>query len=210
MNLATLAAPWFETALNAYLRLDPDTARRLESIAGRLVALEIIGPDMVLLVRVLKDRVQVSGHRAFEPDAIIRGSPIALARLGLSSDAPGVVSGQGVEIRGDAEVGRVFREVLAGVEIDWEEMLAKRIGDIPAHQIGNTVRAVTAGVSEAAGKLRMDLTEYLQEEARITPARVEVEQLMEEVDTLRTDVDRLEARVDRLVSATAKNSQSRT
>lgn len=209
MTLATLAAPWFETALNAFLRLDPDTAQRLDSIAGRLVALEIVGPDMVLLVRVLKGQVQISGHRAFEPDTVIRGSPIALARLGRSADAPGVISGQGVEIRGDAEVGRVFREVLAGVEIDWEEMLAKRIGDIPAHQIGNTVRAVTAGVGDAAGKLRMDLTEYLQEEARITPTRIEVEQFMDEVDALRTDIDRLETRVERLVPATTKESQSK-
>jgi ubiquinone biosynthesis accessory factor UbiJ len=208
MNLASLIAPWLEAALNAYLRLDPEAARQLERIAGRLIALEITGPELGLLVRVLKDRVQVSGHRAFEPDAIIRGSPLALARLGLASDAPGAASAQGVEIRGDVEVGRVFREVLAGVEIDWEEMLARRIGDIPAHQIGNAARTVKDGVQDLAGRLRLDLTEYLQEEARITPTRVEVEELMDAVDLLRTDLDRLEARFERLAAASRDSNRN--
>jgi ubiquinone biosynthesis protein UbiJ len=206
MKLATLIAPALETALNTYLRLDVEMAGQLNAISGRLILLEVVGLEITLLVRVLNAKVQVSEQLAFEPDAIIRGSPLALVRLGLAADVPSAVMRQDVEIRGDAEVGRVFRDVLAGVEIDWEEVLARRVGDIPAHQIGNAVRTLVAALSGAADRLRMDLSEYLQEEARVIPTRIEVEQFMDDVDSLCADLDRLEARLMRLPAATPSGS----
>jgi ubiquinone biosynthesis accessory factor UbiJ len=202
MKLATLIAPALEAALNRYLRLDVEIAGRLNAISGRLILLEIVGLGVTLLVRVLNTKVQVSEQLVFEPDVIIRGSPLALVRLGLAADVPGAVMRQDVEIRGDAEVGRVFRDVLAGIEIDWEELLARRVGDIPAHQIGNAARMLIAALSGIADRLRMDLSEYLQEEARVIPTRIEVEQFMDDVDSLRADLDRLEARLVRLPAAT--------
>ncbi len=202
MKLATLIAPAVEATLNTYLRLDIEMASRLNTISGRLILLEIVGLDITLLVRVLNAKVQVSEQLIFEPDAIIRGSPLALVRLGLATDVPSAVMRQNVEIRGDAEVGRVFRDVLASVEIDWEEVLARWVGDVPAHQIGKAARTLIAAVSGAADRLRMDLSEYLQEEARVIPTRIEVEQFMDDVDSLRADLDRLEARLLRLPRAT--------
>ncbi len=198
MNLENLIAPIVETALNTYLSLDPDVARRLRTISGRLIALEIKGVNAVLLVRPLEDKIRVSLHTGVEPDVVISGSPLALARLGFSKKATDGSLGEDIQIRGDAELGRIFREVLAGVEIDWEEMLAMRVGDIPAHQAGNWVRSLTAGFINILDKLRMDVSEYLQEESRIVPTRLEIEQFMDEVDGLRAEVDRLEARIERL------------
>jgi ubiquinone biosynthesis protein UbiJ len=200
MKLENLIAPWLERAFNIYLGLDPEMARQLRPIYGRLIALEFTGPDIMVLVRPVADKVEVSANIGFEPDVIIRGSPLSLARLSRSKNATGGLLSEDVEIRGDAEVGRVFREVLARVEIDWEELLAARIGDIPAHQVGNAIRGLTTGLTGAIAKLRMDLPEYLQEEAQIVPAHVEVEQFLDEVDHLRGDIDRLEARVERLVA----------
>ncbi|MBA3731330.1 MAG: hypothetical protein H0W93_02955 [Gammaproteobacteria bacterium] len=140
----------------------------------------------------------MSAHPAFEPDTVIRGSPLALTRAGASNAASVGLPGEGVEIRGDAETARIFQSVLASVEIDWEEWLAERIGDIPAHQAGNAARGLMTGVTGALDKLRMNVSEYLQEEARVVPTRIEIEQFLDEIDLLRGEVDRLEARVERL------------
>lgn len=200
MNLANLGAPLLEKALNAYLSLDRETAARLSAISGKLIAIELTGPDVTLLVRPLDGKVQVSGHPAFEPDTIIRGSPLALARLGASRRASAASINEDIEIHGDVEVGHVFQDVLAGVEIDWEEWLAGRIGDIPAHHAGSATREFSAAFAGVIDKLRMDISEYLQEEARIVPARAEIEQFMDEIDLLRGDIDRLEARVERVAT----------
>jgi ubiquinone biosynthesis protein UbiJ len=207
MNLATAIAPVLEITLNAFLALDPEAAERLAPISSKLIALEIIAPEITLVVRPLKNRVQVRGTVGFEPDAVIRGSPLSLARLGLSSDTAALPHAEGIEIRGDAEAARAFGEVLAGIEIDWEELLARRVGDIPAHQAGNALRGLAAGLINNLDKLRMDFSEYLQEEARVTPTRIEVAEFMDEVDQLRSELDRLEARIER-VAGTASEADS--
>jgi ubiquinone biosynthesis protein UbiJ len=45
------------------------------------------------------------------------------------------------------------------------------------------------------------VAEYLQEEGRDVPTRVEVDEFLEDVDRLRDDTERLEARLSRLESA---------
>jgi ubiquinone biosynthesis protein UbiJ len=198
VNFERLIAFLLENALNAYLSLDPDTAKHLRTISGKVIVLELTGLNVRLLARPLGDKVHIGAHFGGEPDVVICGSVLSLARLGLASDTAERPIKQGVEIRGDAEVGRIFREVLSGIEIDWEEFLAARMGDIPAHQVGNLISGSTAWLSETVDKLSMDLSEYLQEEVRIVPTRVEVEQFMDEIDLLRADIDRLEARLERL------------
>lgn len=198
MNLGSLIAPVLETTLNRYLSLDSEAAERLRTISGKLIALEIKAPNATLLVQPLENTVRIGEYIGGAPDVVISGSPLALARLGLSRNMGTGTLGKYIQMRGDVEVGRVFQEALAGVEIDWEELLAARIGDIPAHQAANAVRGLTAGLTNAVDKLRMDLSEYLQEEAQIVPTRIEVEQFMDEVDCLRADIERLEARIERL------------
>jgi ubiquinone biosynthesis protein UbiJ len=53
----------------------------------------------------------------------------------------------------------------------------------------------------------MDLSEYLQEESRIVPAKPEIEAFMDGVDILRSDVDRLHARVERLAAKLGEAQQ---
>ncbi|NCC30261.1 MAG: sterol-binding protein, partial [Gammaproteobacteria bacterium] len=55
-----------------------------------------------------------------------------------------------------------------------------------------------------------DLQEYLQEEARLTPTRYEVEAYLTQVDILRDDVERAEARIERLVRLAQTHAGSGT
>jgi len=82
--------------------------------------------------------------------------------------------------------------------IDWEEVLAQNIGDIPAHQAGRLLRGSLDWIMSTRGKLREDIGEYLQEEVRLLPSRNEIEAFMDDVSKTRSDVDRLEARIQRL------------
>ncbi|MCB1155828.1 sterol-binding protein, partial [bacterium] len=88
--------------------------------------------------------------------------------------------------------------ILDDMDIDWEEMLSRYTGDIVAHQLGNLVRGANRWLSRSAGVIEQDLGEYLQEEARSLPPRLEVQDWMNEVDAARSDLDRLEARIKRI------------
>lgn len=198
MSGAPLLAPMLERALNAYLDRDPDTATRLAAIEGKRLALELSGPEQSFLLSVVDGRLRVETEIERDPDARLRGTPLAFSRLALGSDpTTGLASGELV-IEGDTRVGEAFRALFTEVEIDWEEMLSRLVGDIPAYQVGSWVRSLRRWGRRSAKSLRLDVTEYLQEESQALPTRGEVEAFLDDVDELRADVDRLEARIRRL------------
>jgi ubiquinone biosynthesis protein UbiJ len=186
-----------ENALNGYFSLDARAQSRLAELAGKVIALEITGLELTLYFVPHETGVQVLGHYADAPDTVIRGTPMALARLSLAEDANRVVLSGDVQIDGNTHAGRVFREALASVDLDWEELLSKAVGDMAAHQIGNALRGLGGWAKRSAGSLRMDVTEYLQEESRDLPTRYEIEDFLNRVDAFRDGVERLAARVAR-------------
>jgi ubiquinone biosynthesis protein UbiJ len=106
-----------------------------------------------------------------------------------------------VEITGDVETGQAFKSVLDAIDIDWEEQLSRLTGDVVAHQLGNAMRHTRSWLDHARLTLERDLSEYLQEELRVVPTRIEIENLIEEIGRLVMDADRLEARLRRLLTA---------
>ncbi|MGD8644594.1 MAG: SCP2 sterol-binding domain-containing protein [Chromatiales bacterium] len=198
MSGAPLLAPVLERALNGYLDRDPDTATRLAALEGKRLALELSGLEQSFLLSVADGRLRVDTETELEPDATLRGTTLAFSKLALGSDpTAGLASGELV-IEGDTQVGEAFRALFTEVEIDWEEALSRLLGDIPAHQVGSWLRSLQRWGRRSVTSLRMDLTEYLQEESQALPTRVEVEAFLDDVDDLRADVDRLEARIRRL------------
>jgi ubiquinone biosynthesis accessory factor UbiJ len=201
--LAGLTAA-LERALNGYLALDPGSRSRLDALGGGVVALHLDGPDRTLYFIPGADRVQVSLHFDGEPDTLIAGSPLALARLGMAGETTRLP--EGVRLEGDARLGQQFRDLLRCVDADWEEWLSHLTGDMLAHQVGRTVRAFAGWARHAGESLRADAGEYLREESGALPTRDEVDAFMDDADRLREDLDRLEARVRRMERAAREDT----
>lgn len=187
-----------EAALNRYLHLDPELPEKLAPLNGRVIAIELRGLGIVFYVQPSGDRLRVMNICDTAPDTVLSGTPLTMARLGLSSDSKELLFGGGVTIEGDAELGQRFKELLDSIDIDWEEQLSHITGDIIAHQIGVAWRDLQAWRREATETLLRDATEYFQEETRDLPTRAEIDVFLREVDALRSDVDRMEQRVARL------------
>lgn len=198
MSLSALAVDGLERALNAYLALDPEAGSALARLQGRVIAVHLLVPDLTLYLVPAADGLQILRHIEGEPDCTLTGTPLALARLGTAREKADELFTGGVRVSGDTELGQRFGEVLGALDIDWEEQLSRLAGDVLAHQIGRGVRGLTRWAGATGRTLVQDLGEYLQEEARLVPARLEAEAFLQDVDDLRDDVERLEARVARL------------
>jgi ubiquinone biosynthesis protein UbiJ len=189
-----------ETAINRYLALWPDAPRRLSDLEGKVIALQIRGLGETLYLSAGGVGLQVREMRPDVVDVTISGTPLALLRAQTMADRTSAALGREVEISGDAELAQRLRDILSLPEIDWEEQLSHAVGDVLAHQAGNAARGLRNWTADAAFTLGQDLTEYLQEEARLVARRDEVEAYVSAVDELRMDVDRLELRVQRLAN----------
>ena len=198
MSIAELFCAGLEEALNQYIALDPKAPEQLAQLHGRVIALEIAGPEIRLFLVPGPGRIQVMHLHEGEPDCLLRGSPLALARLGAAEEKTDELFGGRIEISGDTELGRRFGEILGSLEIDWEEALACHTGDFVAHDIVSGARFVADRGRRTLDSLGRHLKDYAQSEGRLLPTREEVRAFLSQVDVLRDDAERLQARFDRL------------
>jgi len=198
LNPASTLAAAMETALDLYLKQDPQARQRCATMEGKVIGLDITGLGLSLYFLPGNEGIQVLGYYEGEVDTQLSGSLVGFARLALESREDALFKGA-VDIKGDTETGQQFQDILANADWDWEEQLSHITGDVVAHQTGNLARKSGQFINNSLATLEQDISEYLQEEARLVPTQSEVAYFLEDVDLLRSDTDRLSARVERLL-----------
>ncbi len=191
-----------ETALNAMLAANLEAAEALPALTGRVLCLDIEGLDLQLWLLAAGRRVQVLGEYAGAPDATIHATPLGLMRMSLGG-GEALLEGA-ARITGDTAFAQRLGGLLRLSAVDWEELLARGLGDVAGHQLARLLRAGGDWLRDSAAALEQDLGEYLTEEARLLPASAELEHWLQGVEALRADVDRLEARLRRLEARRAE------
>ncbi len=192
-----------ETAINAWLKLDDEAFARLAALEGKIIALRITGLDLTLYFLPSSQGIEVLGNYPADGqvDATIKGSPLALMRLGVSDNAGETLLKSDVEIEGDSRVAESFSAILRDIDIDWEELLSRVIGDTLAHKTGKLVKNASDWLRESAEAMQLNTGEYVSEEIHLTPTASEINHFLEQVDETRMAVDRLEARVKHLMKS---------
>ena len=204
MKLPAGAIAGLEAVINRYLRLDPDIGPRLAALSGRCIAIDLRGLDLTLFIFPDEHGIQLKDHIEGEADTVLRGTPLGMAQLGLGGNTEKTLFSGEVIIEGDVETGQAFKGILDGLDIDWEEQLSRLTGDVIAHQLGNSTRLARRVFRHGLATLEEDLGEYLQEELRVLPSRIETENFSADVTRLSMDIDRLAARLKRLQTQTGK------
>lgn len=198
--LAGLLAGTLESALGAYLGLDPKHGEALAPLAGKTLALRVRPFDATVYFCPTETGIPVLAEFDGTPDVTLSGSFLAFARVGLGGSAQEGLSTGAVAVEGDSETARRFQALFEQLDIDWEAHLAVYTGEGFASSLMAFIGAGNAWIRGSMGALRADLAEFWQEESRELPARPEAEAFLAAVDTLRADHDRLEARIRRLES----------
>ena len=194
----TVGAPPFALLgrlLEGALDLDPETRDALAGLSGKVVDLDISGAG-ALRLRIDGERIQVGPRDvAIDADVTIRGAPISLLRFLFADDRERLILGDEVRLHGDIALATRLQQIASRMDIDIEEALAQRFGDIPAHELVRALRGLGDWMRAAGASLAADISEYLRYEAAMTPGRTDAERFAHAVDDLRDDVERLEARV---------------
>ena len=189
--------------INSVLSKDPDYLSVLSSLEGKCLAISVQGLSVLLYIKIDQGAIQLLNQshvndEKFEPNVTIEGPPFALLSLLFSRDAMQTMQDSGIKIQGDLHVARQLSDTLSQLDVDWEGILAEYIGDIPAQKIGSGLQKVIEWRSRVHESWQAALTEYLQEESRSLPTRIEVEHFLNQVDSVRDAVERLEARIKQL------------
>ena len=187
-----------QNTCNALLQEDPHTLVAVKELAGRIVCIEISGPELTVFVQFNDQGIVLMHTIPGHADVTIRaGIPTYLGLL-FSRDARVSRRTPNMSISGDVTLAQQFQQIMKDLEIDWEEQASHWVGDTAAHKLGRMARDSRRYFREAGQTLVMDISEYLRYEKELLPERTEIEEFINAVDQLRNDVDRLGQRIDRL------------
>jgi ubiquinone biosynthesis protein UbiJ len=198
-------AALLERGLNREIAASTAASDIAVELEGRSFAIDVAGLPARCVLRCAAGRIAVetpaggnAGARA--ASATLRGTPLDLLRLLRAADVASL-QGTGAQISGSPEIAERFAKLLKLARPDLEEVVARWLGDVPAHALGRAARGAADWLRRAADALRMNTAEFLQEESRALPAALEAQAFYTDVERLRDDVERAAARLARLESA---------
>lgn len=203
-------------ALQKYLDSDPEIAVKLNKFEGQRLLVHLTDIEKEFLLTPVNSSVVVSEHVVDEDASeeselnittTIHSNIISLARMGLGAEYRSMLNSGSLKIEGDVEFANQLRSIFIQVDIDWEEIASKYVGDAVAYQIGLIANKFKNYKKRSIENFRLDVSEYLQEESRILPTKVELDRFMSGVDSLDANVQRLEARIQRLMSMSELSKQ---
>jgi ubiquinone biosynthesis accessory factor UbiJ len=185
-----------EAELNRCVGESTAARELLACLQGTSFAVHVEGVGLTAVLHAEGERVRLDSD-ATAATATLRATPFDLLRL-LRADGISGVKRTRADVSGDLEVAERYARMLKLARPDLEGEVAKWLGDVPAHALGQAVRGVSAWLTRAGAALRMNAAEYLQEESRALPAPLEAQAFYADVERLRDDVERVAARLARL------------
>lgn len=209
MSSETLSATLLslaEAALNPLLCSNPAIQQRLADLDGRVIAVRLTQPELALSIQPNPGGLQLDLLERLDADVTLSGNSSAFLRLFLAQDKSTALFGKSIRIEGDSGLATRFSAILSDAALDWEALLADIIGDLPAHQLARYLRWKAAFYLNSGSSLLHNVEEYLHEEIRVLPTRVEIDYFLQQVDALKEATDRANARLQHLQQAASKRN----
>ncbi len=192
--------PLLTRVLNHLINQNSWARAQLQPYGGKTVRFDI--PPLSATLTILENGgLAMAGESAMPDASISMPAPVALRLLAGDEGAPTLTT-----LEGDTELAAALARILRGMSWEFEEDLSKVIGDIPAHQLAETGRKVSAEIRSQSLNLAQMLSEYWQEEQPILAKKRHVDSFNREVDGLREDAERLQKRIEKLHEKIRQNS----
>lgn len=192
--MSTLLARSAASVLNHLLSGAPWAQGALQAHAGKVARFSLSGVDTSILVEA--NGMVAGAPSEASPDVTIQ-IPI-LDALRVAAGDPDARSSAVVE--GDSRFATDIWRLSAELKWDAEEDISRFVGDIAAHRLVSSTRALTSWARDSVMRVESASAEYATEEAELLPPRAQVDHWMADVDRLRDDVERLEQRIARIES----------
>ena len=196
LHTAGLAAA--EAALNRALELAPAGAAALAALEDCVFALHCTAPVVDVYLQPQGQRVRLMGIYEGQTTTSIRGEASDFAELATATDPAAALINGNLELHGDSAPLLELQTILSRLDVDWEAPLVGALGDVAGHQLAQMLRDAFSWGKQASASVARQLEEFIHEEARLSPPRLELEDFYRDMQDLGLRVERLESRAARL------------
>lgn len=186
-----------QTAINHALSLDADIASKIQPLRGKVLHMVISPLDVNFFIRFDEKNLQLLDTWDGAVNTTIHSNPLGLIRLSIlpASKARSLFNDK-IRLSGEVETGQQVKALFDNLDIDWEGHLAHFTGDVVAYQVGSILKHAKNFTRQFTESMRLNTRDYLQEELRLVPTTMELEDLFADIDALALQVERLQAKVD--------------
>ena len=176
-----------ERQLNQLLALDPATVKKLSQWFANVIAFRCTAPEWTCYLHIEHSGIRLASTSEQAADATFNGSSVTFAALAARKYA----TIPGLNVSGDEALIDALQQLYQQMELDWERPLCRALGEVPGHLLAQGGRFVGEHLQRGQYLALENVGEYLQEELRLIPTRVEVESFNVEVSKLAESVERL-------------------
>jgi ubiquinone biosynthesis protein UbiJ len=194
----TAALAGLEAALNRAISFSPNGGTEMAAFEDQVFALHCTSPEIDLYLQPTTTGVRLSSIYEGPATTRLRGEASDFTALAASQDPAATLINGGLELEGESAPLIELQKVLSNLDIDWEAPLVSALGDVAGHQIATVLRSAFTWGKQARGSLTRQIKEFIQEEARLSPPYLEVEDFYADLRELGQQVERLESRALRL------------
>src|SRR5690554_2438220 len=163
-----------EPVLNKALSADTNTAQRLRSERGTCVAIHLREFAEPLTIRFSEEQIFLLGPDYDATDAEVALSLLDIPLLTDAAQATQAIQQGKLKVAGDPLLLQRAAAVFVELDIDWEELLAKYLGDIPAYLISQRIQTTMRRIKKI--KVGARVQEILTDETGLlaTPVGLKV------------------------------------
>ncbi len=197
---------------NKALQLDPLSLQRLQQLEGKSLRLQCKEPALDVVISVANASLYLGSwaesSERFESSTVschLIGDLSAYSKLLSAEDKAAALINADLRLIGDSALLIDLEKILSSLELDWEYHLARIVGDVPAHLLGQRARRGWQFFRSAQPVFTRHLQEFVLEEAQLCPDQLEVEAFIEQTQDLSEKTERLQARIKRLQNRLASD-----
>ena len=192
----TIAAGAACRGINHVLGSEPWASAALATHAGKTILLQLTLGNLCFeitsagLLNVL--------NQTDSPSLTLEVSSKALGELAASSGSLREQAFKAVKLTGDAELAQLIGRLAGQLRWEYEEDLARLVGDAPAHFAVRQGKKFVFAARSAASDLLDNVVEYVSEERKILLNKRDFIAHKSTLNDLRESIDRIEKRIQLL------------
>jgi ubiquinone biosynthesis protein UbiJ len=194
-----------EKIANRVLAMDEESQQRVHALSGNTLLIKITDLHLAFYLILENDQIVLTQDTDAIVNTTISGKSFALLQLGRKQTQTKALFGNEVTISGDMELAQQIKKIMQQMDIDWEEQLSHFTGDVIAHGISQQISRTKHWLKRTSKALRENISEYLQEEARLVVGEQELEDFYFAVRETTNDVERVLIRLNKLTQCSEKS-----
>lgn len=195
MPLDNLVCGLLETAVNKLHQLDTSAIQRRKALDGAIITVILKELNKPLYFVISKQQIDILTKYKGQVDCTIRLNLSALHELQNNHRLTHLIKSEQLEVEGDIQLVQQFAQLLTEMDIDWEEQLSSKIGDVLAHKFCYLAKQCQQGLAQHLQQTEKRCAELISEELKLAPNSLQVAYFCEQVNDIEKQCLQLEARI---------------